>query len=107
MKHKIPHDISDALAKKATLKAFESYAERFSEYNPTADWISDSKANISFNAKGIKLDGVLELVPRGILLDMSVPFAFKLFQKKAIGVIEEEIKRWIERARNGEFDGEA
>ena len=37
---------------------------------------------------------------------MDVPFAFKLFQKKAVSVIDGEIQKWIERAKNGELDGD-
>ena len=63
MKHSIKHSLSDELAKKATSKAFESYRERFAEYNPVVDWIRDDRADISFKAKGIKLDGNVQLKP--------------------------------------------
>lgn len=104
MKHTINHELSDELAKKATEKAFESYAERFAKYNPTATWTTDSTAEVGFEAKGIKLGGTIELAPGAITLEMSVPFAFKIFQKKAVGIIEGEISDWIERAKNGELD---
>ncbi len=103
MKHSIKHDISDDLAKKATKKAFESYIERFSEFNPTANWTSDSRADIGFAVKGKKLDGTVELAPGTINLEMNVPFLFKPFEKKAVGVIEGEIQKWITRAKNGEL----
>lgn len=104
MKHTIKHDISDELAKKATNKAFDSYKERFSDFNPSATWTSDNKADIGFSVKGKKLDGILELKPGTIDLDMSVPFLFKPFEKKAVSVIEGEIQKWIKRAKNGELD---
>lgn len=104
MKHTIKHGISDELAKKATKKAFESYIERFSDFNPQADWVSEKKANIAFSVKGKKLDGTVDLLPGAIDLEMSVPFLFKPFEKKAVGVIESEIQKWIERAKNGELD---
>ena len=104
MKHTIKHGISDELARKATKKAFESYVERFSEFSPQADWVSDNKANIAFSVKGKKLDGTVDLVPGAIDLEMSVPFLFKPFEKKAVSVIEGEIQKWIARAKNGELD---
>ncbi len=104
MKHTITHDISDELAKKATVKAFDSYKKRFAEFDPSANWKSDNKADISFAVKGKKLNGTIELRPSAIDLDMSVPFLFKPFEKKAVSVIEGEIQKWIERAKNGELD---
>ena len=104
MKHNISHDLSDELAKTATVKAFESYQQRFREYDPQVNWTRDDHADISFSAKGIKLEGAIDLSPKQIQIDMSVPFLFKPFQKKAIDVIDKEIHKWIAKAKNGELD---
>ena len=106
MKHEIPHDLSLDLAKRATERAFAGYAERFSDYNPQANWVTDTKSEISFSAKGITLDGAIELKPRVIELELDVPFWARPFRKKAISIIEEEIQDWIVRAKNGELDEE-
>ena len=104
MKHSINHSLSIDIAKKATTKAFEAYAERFSKYNPTAEWTTDRDATVGFEAKGVKLGGAIALREGAVDLDMDVPFIFRPFQSKAIEIIEGEIRKWIEKAQNGELD---
>lgn len=104
MKHKIKHDLSMELAKKATSKAFESYAERFSKYNPTANWTSEHEAEVGFEAKGVKLGGSIALSEGAVELDMSVPLLFRPFQSKAVDIIEGEIRDWIDKAARGDLD---
>ena len=104
MKHTIEHPLPIEMAKKATEKAFEAYAERFAKYNPTANWTSDNAADIGFEAKGVKLGGNLALRDGAIDLDMKVPLLFKPFRSKAIDIIEGEIRKWLEKAQNGELD---
>lgn len=100
----IKHDLDVPTAKKATEKAFAGYKERFAEYNPTADWVTDTRAEIGFSAKGMKLDGAVELHPGEIHLELDVPFLLKPFRKKALSVIEDQINMWVEKAKNGELD---
>lgn len=100
----IKHDLDPALAKKATQKAFESYQERFAEYNPTANWVTDQRAEIGFSVKGMTLDGAVEIHPGEIHLELDVPFIFKPFKKKAMSVIEEQIQLWVAKAKAGELD---
>ncbi len=100
--HVIEHDLSDELAKKATEKAFETYAAKFKDYAPTAKWVSDTKSNIGFEAKGVKLNGTIELKPKKLVLALDFPFFLKPFQSRAISVIDEEIRDWIKKAKNGE-----
>ena len=84
-------------------KAWESYRERFSKYSPTIDWQTDTKAKVGFKAKGIQLDGVLELMEGRIEMDLDVPFLLKPFRKVALEVIENEIKKWVQKAKAGEL----
>jgi len=104
MKHTIKHDLDLALAKKACVKAFEAYSEKFEKYSPTAVWKSDTQAEIGFDAKGVKLGGTVGLRPKEIDVEMNVPFLFKPFQSKAIDLVEGEIRKWVEKAKNGELD---
>jgi hypothetical protein len=103
MKHLIKHDLSIPLAKQATEKAFEVYKARFAEYNPTFRWATDNKADISFNAKGITLKGSMTVVANQIELELDVPFLFKIFQGKAVDIIDAEVKVWIEKAKAGQL----
>ncbi len=103
MKHAVKHDLDAALAKKATEKAIESYTERFAKYQPQVNWSSDTEADLRFKVKGFSIKGAIELRPHAIEIDMDVPFALRLFKKQAIQVVEDSIRKWVDRARAGEL----
>ena len=103
MKHVVPHDLSTEDARRAADAAIAAYTQRFAEFNPTARWTNDKEAEIAFSAKGVTLKGVLELVHDGIAFTLDVPFVFKFIQKKAIKVIEEEVRRWVDKVRKGDI----
>ncbi len=107
MKHTVPHDLEPAQARRVTEKALESYKERFSEYNPVVRWKTDEEAEVEFSAKGLSVTGNFRLLANAITIDMSVPFVLKLFQKKAVDVVEREINVWIAKAKAGELDDES
>ena len=66
--------------------------------------MTDQRAEISFSAKGLTLEGAIELRPTEIELELDVPFLFRPFKNKALGVIEEQIQEWIGKAEAGELD---
>jgi hypothetical protein len=103
MKHAVHHGLGFDTAKKVTEKAFASYKERFSQYQPAERWVSDRRAEITFNVKGMSLSGTLEVGEKDIEMDLDVPFIMRPFKGKAIGLIEDEIKKWIEKAKNGQI----
>ncbi len=103
MKHEVPHDLDTALARRCVDKAFESYSTRFADYSPTMTWASDRVANVGFSAKGIKLKGSIEIMPRSIGLDLDVPFLLRVFKNRALEVIEREIRMWVGKAKAGEL----
>ena len=104
MKHSVGHDLDLALAQRAVRVALDSYAERFAAYSPSVSWSTDSRATIGFKAKGVAVNGTVEVLAREILIDLNVPFLLRVFKKKAIDVVEREINVWIGKARNGELD---
>lgn len=103
MKHTIDHNLDVATARKVADRAFAEYKSRFPDYEPTVSWVNEERADISFNAKGVKLKGALEISPKAITMDLDVPFLFRPFQKKAIEVIEREVKVWIGKANEGKL----
>jgi hypothetical protein len=103
MKHTVPHDLGQEKAKRVAQAAFDSYKARFSEYNPRADWVTDTRAQISFSVKGMKLNGSMDVSPTSIDMDLDVPFILRPFKGKAMSVIEQEIKKWIGKAKAGEI----
>lgn len=100
----IPHDLEVPLAKRATEHAFAAYKARFSEFNPTENWVSENRSEIAFSVKGLTLEGAIEIHPGEIHLELEVPFLLKPFRKKALSVIESEIEEWVAKAKAGELD---
>ncbi len=103
LKHEIHHGLEPDLAKKAIDKAMEAYSARFADYNPRFEWKSDSRGELGFKAKGVSVDGSIEIVGSKILVDLDVPFLLRVFKGKAMDVIDREVKKWVEKARNGEI----
>lgn len=103
MEHRVPHDLGRDLAKKATVAAFASYAEKYSEYNPRMTWRADYAADAAFSVKGFELKGKVDVKEKEVTLDLDVPFLLKPFKSKALEVIEREIKVWVEKAKRGEI----
>jgi hypothetical protein len=103
MKHDINHNLDVATAKKVTDLAFEQYRTRFPNYEPNLTWTDDRRAEINFNAKGLRLHGSMKIAEKTISLELDVPFLFRPFQKRAIDVIEREVLAWIEKAREGKL----
>ncbi|MCA9601885.1 MAG: polyhydroxyalkanoic acid system family protein [Polyangiales bacterium] len=102
MKHVVKHDLDHEVAKRATDKAFAAYRERFAKYNPDFQWVDDKKGTVSFEAKGVKIKGGLELKPGAIEMDLEVPFLLRPFTGKAMEVIDSEFRKWIAKAKAGE-----
>lgn len=103
MDHRVRHDLGRELAKKAAVAAFAAYAKRYAEYDPKTTWTSDWAAKVSFNVKGVSLDGKLEVLEHDITMDLDVPFLLRPFKSKALDVIEREIAAWVEKAKKGEL----
>ncbi len=103
MKQVIQHDLDMPTAKRVVDRAFAEYQSRYPEYQPSLRWVSDQQADVAFNAKGIKLGGTMALAQGTIALELDVPFLFRPFQKKALEVIDREVRVWLEKARSGDF----
>jgi hypothetical protein len=103
MKHSVSHELGQDKARKVAQAAFESYRERFAKYRPEANWISEKRAEISFHVKGLTLNGAMEVNPSNIEMELDVPFVLRPFKGKALGIIEDEIRKWLHKAQAGEI----
>jgi hypothetical protein len=103
MKHSVQHDLSPELAKKVLDKALESYKERFADYDPKMTWVGDKHVDVKFKAKGIAISGGIDLEPKAITFDLDVPFLLRPFKAQALDIIETQIRKWTDRAKNGEI----
>ena len=104
MRHSIPHDLPRETARRATRAALESYQRDLAEYKPTGTWVSEDHAKVSFTVAGRTLNGSVAVQPRAVELELDVPLLLRPFKGMAMKVVQEEIERWLERARQGEFD---
>jgi hypothetical protein len=102
MKHSVPHNLPLDAAKKVAQHAIDAYQARFAEYHPTVRWVNEQLAEVSFKARGISLKGTFEILADRIDMDMEVPLLLRMFKQKAIDVVEEEVKKWLGKAHNGE-----
>jgi hypothetical protein len=102
-KHAVKHDLAPDVAKRVLEKALESYKERFPEYSPTSTWKGDSRVDVNFSVKGMKVDGRVDLEPGQIVIDLDVPFLLKPFKKQAVELVEAQIHKWIKRSKDGEI----
>lgn len=103
MEHRVSHDVGKDLAKKATVAAFASYRQKYGDYSPTTTWTSDYDATVSFAVKGFRLDGKILIKDAEVVMDMDVPFILKPFRKRALEIIETEIRAWCQKAKKGEI----
>ncbi|MBZ0121096.1 MAG: polyhydroxyalkanoic acid system family protein [Sandaracinaceae bacterium] len=103
IKHEIHHGLSLELARKAIDKAMEAYGARFVDYDPRFDWKTEVLGQFSFRARGVGVEGEIEIIGPEIYVDVEVPFILRIFRGKAIDVIDREVRKWVEKARNGEI----
>lgn len=103
MKHTIDTGLDKARSKRAMDKAMDDYKARFAEYTPRYDWVSEDGGEFSFDAKGIKLGGTIKVRDNHVDVEMKVPLLFKIFQGRAMKVIEDQVVFWVEKAKKGEI----
>lgn len=103
MKHTIDTGLNVPDSKRAIDKAMDAYKARFAEYNPRFGWVSDTAGEFGFSAKGVALGGKIVVREAKIDVDMEVPFLFRIFQGKAMEVIEEQVVHWVEKVKKGEI----
>ncbi len=102
MKHTIDTGLNVADSKRAIGHAMDAYKARFSEYSPRFEWVSDTLGEFGFKAKGVSLDGKMTVRDNRIDVEMDVPFLFKIFQGRAMDIIEEQVNLWIAKVKAGE-----
>lgn len=103
MQHTVSHDLSIELARKAADHALASYQHRFPQYRPTVTWTEPTKATVEFHVTGMSFNGLFEIRPREISMELEVPFLLRPFKNRALEVIEAEIRTWVDKAKRGEI----
>ena len=104
MKYKVTHGLPDRDRVRTVVdKAYEAYKERLAKYDPSISWKGKDRAVISFAIMGKKLDANVEIDERELRLEGNVPFLFRPFEGKILGVVGGEVEKWIEKAKKGEI----
>jgi hypothetical protein len=103
MKHVIQHDLDMPTARRVADRAFDSYKQRFAGYDPSMSWVSETRAEVGFNAKGVKIAGTMVLEDKTIEVDLDVPFLLRPFKNIALETIEREVRVWVGKAQAGEL----
>ena len=104
MKHTIEHGLAFDVACSAARHASESCAERFEGYNFSATWVDAGHVEFGFTVAGKRLSGSMKIDAEVMVLEIPLPFVLKPFRRKAIDVIDAEVREWIARAKRGEMD---
>lgn len=96
MKHTILHDLDVPTAHRLVDRAFASYEVRYAAYEPVLRWRTDGRADLTLRVKGVPLSGTIVLEDHKLNVAVDVPFVFRPFQKRALEVIDREVRRWLE-----------
>ena len=104
MKHSVKHGISDLDRVKTVIeKAYDSYKERLSDYNPQLNWTGDRDATVSFEVMKKKLEANFKIQPDEVLIEGDIPFLFRPFEGKIKSVVGREVEKWVKKAEDGEI----
>ena len=103
MRHEVAHGLDPPLARRVAEHAFASYAARYGMFRPELRWIGEYRALAAFHAMGITVHGTVEIEPRAIAFELEVPWLLRLFEPRAIAVVEREVRRWEQAALRGEI----
>jgi hypothetical protein len=76
-------------------RAMASYRERFATYEPSFAWTGKHEGRFGFRALGADVDGKIALTDGACEVTLDVPWRLKPFRKKALEVIEREVRHWI------------
>lgn len=103
MRHSVHHNLDRATARRVTDEAWKSYRVKLAKYHPSFQWQGERRGAFAFQAKGLSLQGALELEEGAITVEMKVPFLLRVFERQATQVFERELRTWVDAANRGEL----
>lgn len=105
MDYSVDHGLSDiSRVRQVVEKAYDSYKGRLADHNPRMTWVDDQKAKIGFTVMRKDIEVDLSIDSRQVRMTGDLPFLFRPFQSKIVGVIGREVEKWIAKAKAGELD---
>ncbi len=104
MKHRIPHDLDHATARKATRAALDGYRAAFPQFSPGGKWTTEDAADVWFVTPLGRIEGKIEVQSSAVVLEIDkLPWAARPFQSQAVRIVEDEVKAWIQKAKAGKL----
>lgn len=104
MKYVAKHGIDDLDQVKTVIeKAYDSYKERLSEYNPNLTWRDERNATVSFSVMRKSITTEFEITTQEVRIEGKIPFLFKPFESKIEKVVGGEVEKWIKKVQAGEI----
>src|SRR5262245_36061535 len=97
--HEIQHGLGLEQAKRAADLALREYQQRFGAKGLAARWISDTRAEVEYSAKGAKVEATVDVLPSVLRIDAKVPLLLRPFKSAAVHAIEREARRFIEQVK--------
>jgi hypothetical protein len=95
MVHTIPHDLSPEAVRQALQRAIAEYQARFPAYHPELHFPAGDAAEFTFEVRGRRLRGHMQLLPGRIVVDFPVPLVLRLFEGRARRIVDQEVARWL------------
>ncbi len=104
MKYVAKHGIEDLDRVKTVIeRAYDSYKERLSEYNPSLEWKDERNATVSFQVMKKSITTDFEITSNEVRIEGKIPFIFKPLKSKIEKVVGGEVEKWIDKAKNGDI----
>jgi hypothetical protein len=104
MDYSVDHGLNDpARVREVVEKAYDSYKERLADHKPRLRWVDDKRAVIAFSVMGKTIEVDVTIDDRQVRMTGDLPFLFRPFQSKIVGVIGREVEKWIAKAKAGEL----
>jgi len=104
MEYSVEHGLTDrARVRQVVDKAYESYKDRLADHSPSIKWKDDSHATIGFRVMGKTIEVDVTIDEKKVRMTGDLPFLFRPFQSKIVGVVGREVEKWIAKAQAGEI----
>jgi hypothetical protein len=95
MRHRFAHGSDRDTVVRAAKRAFDVYRHRYPAYDLRMEWTAPYDARVTLRAKGIDLRCAVSIRADDIETDLDVPFLFRIFQRRAVVIIEREARAFI------------
>jgi hypothetical protein len=97
--HEIVHGLTLEQAKRTAHQALEQYLERYRTRGLSGRWSSSTRAELAYASAGMQVKAVVDVLSDVLRVEAQVPFMLRPFKPQAVAALEDEARKWIERAK--------